>query len=252
VERVKRLFQRLKPDLTAREKRLPAGDRIDIDRLVRFVTMQRARLHPEDRFWIKPRFLRRDLAVALVLDVSGSTGKQSGARDVLAMEKESARLLAAGLSELGDRFGIFGFTGNGRERCAFGVYKGFDEPWDNDAIGRLMAARPGAATRIGVALRHAGWKLSEVAAKSRLIILITDGRPMDADYEARTHYAHFDVRKACQENRQEGIHTFCIALEPESAEELTIMFPAGGYLILNAVSELPEALTGAYLRLTGG
>ncbi len=250
VDHVKKLFQRLKPELVTKEKYLRSGDYIDIDGLVRFVTMKKANASPRDHFWVKPRLSRRDIAVALLLDVSGSTGERAGRKDVITMEKQAAAVLAAGLHELGDRFGVFGFTGNGRENCQFSVFKSFEEDWDAQAAGRLMSVRPGSSTRMGVALRHVGAKLSVLSAKTRLVVLITDGKPMDSDYDPNTRYAHHDVRKACEENRRLGIHPFCVALEPDDVDALDVMFPRGRYLVLRDVEQLPELLSRAYLRLT--
>jgi nitric oxide reductase activation protein len=250
VEHVKKLFQRLRPDVVVKEKYLESGDYIDIDSLVRFVTLRKAKVSPQVRFWMKPRLNRRDVGVALLVDCSGSTGRESGRRDVLGVEKQAARILATGLGELGDRFGIFGFTGNGREQCTYQVFKDFDEDWDRQATDRLMAVRPGSSTRIGVALRHTGQKLARRSARTRLIILLTDGRPMDTDYDPQTRYAHYDVRKACEENNSLGIDTFCIAIDIESREELDLMFPRRRYVVLDDAGDLPDALTRSYLKLT--
>lgn len=250
VERVKRMFQRLRPDVVTREKYLMQGDVIDIDSLVRFITMRRARNAPQARFWVRPRQTRRDLAVALLLDVSGSTGRDAGAENVIQVEKEAAHMLAAGLGELGDRFGIYGFTGNGREQCRFYVYKELNDQWDDAARRRLASAHPGSATRMGVALRHAGRKLASTEARTRLIMVITDGRPMDSGYDPGNHYAHHDVRRACDENREVGVQTFCIALGDEQPTELDLMFPARRYLTLSDVGDLPYALANSYVRLT--
>ncbi len=250
VDHVKKLFQRLRPDLVVKDKYLPHGDYINIDSLVRFVALRKARLSPKVQFWVKPRLNRRDVATALLLDVSGSTGREAGRADVIELEKEAAYLLAAGLGELGDEFGLFGFTGNGREQCLFQVFKDFGQRWDDEARSRLAGARPGSSTRIGVALRHAGRKLAALVARTKLTILLTDGRPMDTDYDPRTRYAHHDVRKACEENAALGIHTFCIAVGPEEPEELNIMFPRRRYAVLEDVENLPDVLTRSYLRLT--
>ncbi len=250
VARVKRLFQRLQPDLVTREKYLQSGDYIDIDSLVRFITLRKANASPRVRFWVKPRLNRRDVATALLMDVSGSTGRESDRGDVIEVEKEAAGMLAAGLGELGDEFGIYGFTGNGRENCLFYRFKDFGEDWDDEAESRLRGARPGSSTRIGVALRHAGRKLAQQPARTRLIVLLTDGRPMDTEYDPQTRYAHHDVRKACEENGSLGIHTFCIAVDIEEQEELDIMFPRRRYVVLEDAGDLPQALTRSYLKLT--
>ncbi len=250
VESVRRLFQRLRPEAIEKEKYLASGDYIDIDSLIRFITRRKARRSPRVDFWVKHRLSRRDLATALLMDVSGSTGKEKGRRDIIEVEKAAAFTLGCGLQELGDRFGVFGFTGNGRQDCRFLVYKDLDDEWSDEAKARLMSARPGSSTRMGVALRHAGVKLAQTEARTRLVLVLTDGHPMDTGYDPDTGYAQSDVRKACEENRALGVHTFCIGTDPDAQDELEMQFPEGRYVVLREIGELPEALARSYLQIT--
>jgi nitric oxide reductase activation protein len=221
------------------------------------------------RFYEKPLITQRDLAVSILLDVSGSTAEEcdespltgeeprtgdfaeeTTSRTVLEVEKEAAFVLATGLGELGDTFSLYGFTGNGRRNCVFYTFKEFDEDWSEDTLQHLMGAAPGSATRIGAALRHAGSKLSERPQKTRLLMLITDGKPCDQGYDTESHYAQHDIHTACQENRREGIHTFCVTTTDNPPSDMELMFPGGRYLILKDIRRLPEVLSRLYLRLT--
>jgi len=185
-----------------------------------------------------------------VIDVSGSTGEEVDSRKIIDLEKHAAVILGQGLAALGDRFSLCGFSGNGRENCEYLVFKDLDEEWGRESQCRLMAAHPMSGTRIGAALRHSGYRLSSVEAKHRLIILVTDGKPMDVGYDPESRYAQFDVRMACAENLRQGIHTFGISTEENSLAEMEIMFPNRRFVILPDIRKLPDVLPRMYLRMT--
>ncbi len=250
AQRTRRVFEMLRPELS-KEKRLPEGDAINVDLLTEYLVQRRQEPSPRVDFYEKPYHNRRDLATLILLDVSGSTGSEVERLKTIEIEKRAALILGHGLASLGDQFAITGFSGSGREQCEFFVYKDFDEPWNREAIGGVLAAYPRSATRIGAALRHAGYRLSEIAAKQRLIVLITDGKPMDTGYDPNTRYAQYDVRMACEENRRQAIHTFCISTDDNSLADMEIMFPEHRYVILPDVSKLPRVLPRLYLKLTG-
>ena len=86
--------------------------------------------------------------------------------------------------------------------------------------------------------------------EQRLIILITDGRPMDQGYDPGTRYAQHDVRMACEENRRKGIYTFCISTMENSRADMEIMFPERRFVILEDISDLPRVLPGLYIKMT--
>lgn len=272
---VRSVFERLKPEEIRVETRLHEGDRIHLDHFVEYVSQRDIKRDTEMRFYNKPLIQKRDVAVAVLLDLSGSTadkcpssavtvpvgarhsisaipelGSAKAGKTVLEVEKEAAFVLCAGLASLGDSFGLFGFTGTGRENCLFYKLKPVDEPWDSRSVRSLLGAAPGSSTRIGPALRHTGWRLGQWPAKTRLLLLMTDGRPCDQGYDTETHYAHHDVRKACQENLAKGIHTFCVSTSENTPADMELMFPGGRYLILEDISRLPAVLSRLYLKLT--
>ena len=113
-----------------------------------------------------------------------------------------------------------------------------------------MAAWPRSSTRIGPALRHSGYLLSLQPARQRLVILVTDGKPMDPGYDPNTRYAQHDVRMACEENARHDIHTFAISTEENSLADMAIMFPRRRFVILPTVEQLPRVLPQMYLKLT--
>jgi nitric oxide reductase activation protein len=249
ARRTRRAFEMLRPELS-KEKYLSEGDAINVDLLTSYLVQRRREPSPCVNFYEKPFHNRRDLATLILLDVSGSTGSEVERQTTIELEKQAALILGQGLSALGDRFAVGGFSGNGREHCEFFIFKDFDAAWDRRAIARVLAAHPRSATRIGAALRHAGYRLAQVPARQRLILLITDGKPMDAGYDPATRYAQYDVRMACQENLHREIHTFCISTDDNSRADMEIMFPARRYAILPDIRVLPRVLPRLYVKLT--
>lgn len=129
-------------------------------------------------------------------------------------------------------------------------FKDFDDTWDRAARQNFLSTRPGSSTRIGPALRHAGWRLSHRPEKTRLLLLITDGKACDQGYGTESQYAQHDVRKACQENQRKGIHTFCVSTDENDPADMELMFPGGRYVILKDFRKLPDELSRLYLHLT--
>ncbi len=176
VQQIKQAFEQLKPDLMRKQKFLLEGDAIDTDLLLEHLCSRRAGIITDENYYQKPYVNRRDLAVALLLDLSGSTGSQlENGRQVIDMEKEAAFILGEGLAELGDRFGIFGFTGQGRLGAEYFNFKEFDDAWTTKAQAALFNADTGSTTRMGVAIRHTGHKLAGLDARKKLVLVITDG-----------------------------------------------------------------------------
>lgn len=277
AERVRTIFEQIKPSEIREESRLLEGDEIHLDHFMEYISQGPEKQNTDMRFYNKPLIQKRDMAISVLLDFSGSTGntieqhktKSSASSEshsekvsfqnspglkkdktVLEIEKEAAFVLASGLNSLGDKFSICGFTGNGRENCLFFRIKDIEEEWSEKTLQRLLNITPGSSTRIGAALRHAGWKLDQVPAKTKLLILITDGQPRDQGYDSSNLYAQYDVKKAAQENMQKNIHTFCISAGENSPADMEIMFPNGRYQILDNIVKLPQTLSQLYLKIT--
>lgn len=251
ASKVRTVFERLKPDLARREKNLADGDEINSDLLLNHLIAQRLEPAPPARFYEKPRVNQRDLAVLILLDISGSTGEQHKEEPkVLDIEKQAAVIFGYGLSALDDRFAVCGFCSSGREHCEYDIYKGFDESWADDSIGGIMSAYPRNSTRMGPALRHSGYMLSLQPSRQKLIILVTDGKPMDDGYDPHSRYAQYDVRRACEENARLDINTFAISTEENSLADMELMFPRKRYMLLPEIQRLPQILPRLYLGMT--
>ncbi|MBN1809446.1 MAG: hypothetical protein JW909_10300 [Planctomycetes bacterium] len=247
---VRRLLEMIKPSVATREKRLEDGDIINHAMLVDYLVQKRKEPSPKVNFYEKSLVNRRDVATLVLMDISGSTRSETTGRKVIDIEKRSAFVLGEGLAGLGDRFSICGFSGSGRDNCIYMIYKDFSDSWNSGTRTRLMSARPMSSTRIGPALRHSGYRLSKIDARHRLIILITDGLPMDTGYDPNTRYAQHDVRMACEENLHQYVHTFGICTAETSIGNMEIMFPGRRFAVMPDICRLPKILPGLYLKLT--
>nr|MDQ3805213.1 VWA domain-containing protein [Acidobacteriota bacterium] len=104
-------------------------------------------------------------------------------------------------------------------------------------------------TRLGAAIRHAAARLVRQEARTRLLIVLSDGRPYDHDYgDAR--YAREDTREALRQARLDGITPFCITIDRDSEAELRDLYGEVGYTIIDDVLSLPERMPAIYRRLT--
>jgi nitric oxide reductase NorD protein len=103
---------------------------------------------------------------------------------------------------------------------------------------------------MGAAVRHATRRLTERPHGHRLLLLLTDGKPNDADhYEGR--YAIEDTRMAIREARRAGCKVFGITVDREARDYFPYLFGPGAYAIFPDISRLPIALPAIYRQVTG-
>ncbi len=192
---------------------------------------------------------RRALAVLVLVDVSGSTdARVDGGRQVIDVEREAVLLAAGALDALGDAYAVVTFSSRGARDVRVATLKGFAE---RDAAlfrRRVSAVRPGANTRLGAALRHATALLARQPAGHRLLLVVSDGRPNDADGYTG-HAAVEDARQAVLEARAQGVVPFCLTVDREAPAYVAPVFGAAGYAVLRVAERLPDALLGAVRQL---
>ena len=82
------------------------------------------------------------------------------------------------------------------------------------------------------------------------MIIITDGNPTDSEYDPSNLYAHYDVRKACEENRAQDVNVFCISTGEDNPAVLSRMFPGDRFAAVSNVSDLPHVLARQYIKLS--
>jgi nitric oxide reductase activation protein len=91
-------------------------------------------------------------------------------------------------------------------------------------------------------------KLRHERAKVKLLLLLSDGRPLDDQYEC--DYALEDTRMALLEAKRLGIHPFCVTIDREAPTYLSRMCGEVGFMVVDQVGRLPDCLPHIYRRLT--
>lgn len=189
------------------------------------------------------------MAVLLLIDVSGSTdGWLSAQRRVIDVEREALLLVCIALAAMGQPYAVQAFSGQGRQSVTLRNIKRFDEPYSIGVALRIAALEPEHYTRAGAAIRHASASLMGQAAAHRLLLLLSDGKPNDADgYEGR--YGVEDMRMAVVEAKTQGIAPFCLTVDRQAARYLPAVFGAGQYALLTRPAMLPTVLLDWMQRL---
>ena len=250
VRLIRRYFETIRPEAFRRIGRQSHGEDIDLDALVSWMVDRRQGNDSSDQVYSIRQKHDRQVAVSFLVDMSGSTGRQVGARarPVIDIEKESLLLLSEALSAIGDQYAIYGFSGQTRESVDIQIIKDFDQQSGGRVGLKISGVTPRQQNRDGAAIRHATHRLIQQAAKVRLIILISDGKPLDDDYA--DEYSLEDTKMALREARLQGVHPFCITIDQAPTDYVKRMYGEIGYLVVDEVDSLPTKLPKIYQRLT--
>ena len=288
VNETQRQFELLKPETFRKIKRLEDGEDVDVDAALDFLIQKRAGHGDVPKIYWRRNKIERDVAVAFLLDMSASTDEEVEKRRprydfnydasdprryqqfiaqmrpqpgslaeppkrIIDLEKESLVLLTHALEVIHDRYGIFGFSGYGRENVEYFVIKDMDEPFSDTVRRRIDRVTPIRSTRMGPAIRHTTWKLEECDAKAKILFLVSDGRPQDHGYgrdRTEKEYAIHDTHKALVEAKNRGIVPFALTVDKEGHDYLGEMCGDIAYEVLGDIALLPSRLPTLYRRLT--
>ena len=248
VRQVRRRFDGLRPR-RVRLSRQRDGDELDLSAYVTAFADRRAGQSGDDRLYTAERPGRRDLAIALLIDVSASTdGWVGGAVRIIDVEKEALIVLLEALDALGDRHAILGFSGQGPGEVRLLAIKRFEETVGPEVRRRIAALEPDRYTRAGAAIRHATALLAAQGFRNQLLLILSDGKPNDVDeYEGR--YGIEDTRQAVAEARLQGIVPFCLTVDRQAPAYLPTIFGRSGYALLRRPELLPVVLMEVVRRL---
>lgn len=225
-------------------KREPYGDDIDIDAMVEAYADTRSGLEGSDRLFIKSSRVARNVAVMFMVDMSASTAGWTNR-----VEREALVLLCEALEALDDRYAIYGFSGRTHKDCRAYRIKEFDEPYNDAVRARIGAIQAQDYTRMGVAIRHLSGKLANVEARTKLLMVLSDGRPDDQD-GYRGPYGIEDTRRALAEARHAGIHPFCVTIDTDAGDYLPHMFGKVNFTVIDRIDKLPYRIGDIYRHLT--
>jgi len=286
VNQTRKQFELLKPEMFRKLKRLPDGEDFDLDAAIEWMVERRIGANPNEKIYWRRNKIERDVAVAFLIDMSASTDEEISRRDkrhddddfdddprkylnwwvskrrqelsappkrIIDLEKESTVLLMTALETIGDQYGIFGFSGYGRDNVEFFVIKDFDETLSPSIKARLDNVTPIRSTRMGPAIRHATHKLMLTDAKVKILFLLSDGRPQDHGYgrdRTEKEYAIHDTKQALNEAKREGITPFALTVDRAGHDYLKTMCEDMGYEVVADIEALPSRLPLLYRRLT--
>ncbi len=225
-------------------KRQYDGEHFDIDALTDWYIDLKAGRTPDEKIYVAKRQPEKDVSLLLLLDISLSSDGYAAGNRIIDVEKQVALLFGEILNEFKTDFAIHAFYSKTRNKSVFVQLKNFEEKWQT-AAGKISAIRPQGYTRIGTALRHAGYLLEKRPSKSKWLILLSDGKPNDYDrYEGR--YGMEDIKQALRELKMKNIHTYALAIEAQAKYYLPRMFGKNRYQILTSPIELLNALVKLY------
>lgn len=246
---LRRYFESLRPPGLRRMSGQLDGEDLDMDAVVDRLADLAAGIEPSERIYVRREKREREVAAAFLVDLSGSTSRQVGeGRRIIDIEKQGLVLLCEALSAIGDQFALYGYSGQGRQQVEFIVVKEFDEPVTGRAGAKLGGMAPLQQNRDGAAIRHATRKLLARRAKTRILVVLSDGRPLDDGY--KDDYSLEDTRMALREARAAGIEPVCITIDKQADPYLRRMYGEVRFVVIDRVEGLPEKLPRIYHRLT--
>src|SRR5690606_10996485 len=189
------------------------GEELDLEAYIDGYADFRAGLPMPQALYQTMRPARRDMAIMLLIDVSGSTdGWIAANKRVIDVEREALLLVSIALQGLGSPYAALAFSGEGPQRVTIRSLKSFEESHGSEVAQRIAALEPEHYTRAGAAIRHATSLLMKQPAEHRLLLLLSDGKPNDIDdYEGR--YGVEDMRQAVVEAKLQHIHPFCLTID---------------------------------------
>ncbi len=262
---VRRQFQRIRPEVYRTVRGLEDGEDFDLNAAVGARIDARAGIAPSSRLYVARKREERDVATLFLVDMSASTdeplaedsarkGDKDGRppRRIIDVTKETLAIMSQALEEIGDAFAIYGFSGHGREQVEMYRVKSFAESLTPSVKARLGAIEPRRSTRMGTALRHAIGRLATVSARSKHLILLSDGFPQDFDYgqDRRSNiYGIRDTAVALREAEVAGVTPFCITVDKAGHDYLREMCDENRYMVIDDITALPRELPKIYQRV---
>lgn len=254
IRRIRAEFARLLRG-TALLRRQAIGSDIDIDAVVdRHGDLRAAQSAGgtvgEARLYVSRRPAAHEVAVMILFDRSLSSDSWVSDRRVLDVTRQSMVLLAESLAGVRLPVAAAAFCSHTRRDCRFDIIKDFHEPWST-MVPRLFDLEPDGYTRIGPAIRHASHRLVMQPARRRLLLIISDCKPVDYDhYEGRRGIG--DVRQAVREARRSGVKTLALAIDAQASDHLAHMFGPRGFRILPDAQSLTRAMVRLHEHMLRG
>jgi len=229
-------------DRAIRLRRQLEGETLDLNAAVENRIGWRVRVTPDPRIFQRPGKRRRHASILLLIDLSESTNDRvKGFTSILDVEKQAADLLSQSIDADYDRLAIDCFRSDGREKVHYLRLKEFDEPYGDPQRKLLMQQQGSLSTRMGAALRHAGFRLCQQRTEKRILLLVTDGEPSDVDVVDKDYLVE-DARHAVHNLNTKGITVFGLTLDKSAGSYMKKITGARNYIVVDNALSLPVQL----------
>jgi nitric oxide reductase activation protein len=229
-------------------RRQEQGDDIDIDAAIEARVAVMAGSAHDGAVYVDSRRRRRDLAVLILLDVSGSVAEPGATGErIHELQRAAAAALMVALHQLGDRVALYAFHSQGRSAVHLAPVKRFGDDLDGLVMQRLRGLAPRAYSRLGAAIRHGAAVVEQQGGTSRrLLVVLSDGLAYDHGYERA--YGAADARRALAEARGQGTGCLCLTIGADTdTEELRRVFGSAAHAAIPRPEQLRHAI-GALFR----
>ena len=175
--------------------------------------------------------------IVLAMDISGSMLAQDFNPDRLEASKQIAAEFVQGRE--GDRIAVVAFAGESFTQAPLTTDRGAVQT----ALSRLRCGVVDDGTAIGNGLATAINRLRESGAKSKVVVLLTDGVNNSGQISPRT---------AAEIARDLGIKVYTIGVGRRGQAPMPYMDPFGNYGTAMVDVEIDEKLLGEVSKITGG
>ncbi len=251
IDRVRDLFESLKPEKRVVIRRLRSGDP-DIDEIIKAHADMKSGVTPSERLFLREFKRERSVATLLLTEISQSL------RDYVNWKTLEERYidiihrtmfyLSEGLESAGDAYAVCCFSGDSEKHVEFYTLKNFDDPVTPETRERILCIKPQKQNRDGAGIRHSTALLNTRNEKTRFLLYTTDGIPNDVNYKG--DYAMQDTAKALMEASQTGVTPVVISVGVPS-ELFVTKLQNEGIIHQNVPSchELPSILPDLYFKL---
>lgn len=177
--------------------------------------------------------------ITIALDISGSMRcEDTRPRNRLAVAKECISRFVAGRPS--DRLGLVAFGSTATTRCPLTL----DHEMLLRFVDEMDFAPPGEdRTAMGMGLATAVNRMRASKAKSKVVVLVTDGR---------NNAGQIGPGSAAEAARSLGVKVYTIGVGSEGAVSCLVDDPQGGRRYVSVQADLDEDLLGSIATSTGG
>ncbi len=212
-------------------KRQLHGQDIDLDSVIDNYKYTETHSCDFNKIYKYKKKTNRNIAISILLDSSLSTDGYIKNEKIINTLKKLTLLISCGIHNLIKNLSVSTFYSNTRLDCKHIIIKNFKDNW-NKAKYNIIKIKPSGYTRIGPALRHLIYKFKKIKAKQKIILLLTDGKPIDYD-EYEGSYGINDVKHAVNEANLKKIYVKSIILNNTLESYFSRMFGSKNYELIH-------------------